>query len=275
MTPRPYKVTFERAGAHTRWRQAAPQLRYRQGARPRHARVLAQGLRRDFAVGLTQAMRINAPSLYAAFGNKAALFGKVIDRYAAGPGRYVPKALEAPTARAVVEQLFKGVVGLQVAKDHPGGCLLVQGAVSAGDKTSGSAKKSWRVWQRPKARSGSGWSVRSPSGDLPRHANPADLARYIMAVLERHCGRRRHGCEAQKVANHRRGCAARLAELRLDADRNSRLSQVVAADACATFMACESASLSAPVERFRDSAAHRCARAESYGANHAKNGVPT
>src|SRR5687767_7619635 len=85
---------------------------------------------------LTQAMHINAPSLYAAFGNKAALFGKVIDRYAAGPGRYVPKALEAPTARAVVEQLFKGVVGLQVAKNHPGGCLLVQGAVSAGDKTS-------------------------------------------------------------------------------------------------------------------------------------------
>src|SRR5262245_47713469 len=40
---------------------------------------------------LTRAMRINAPSLYAAFGNKEALFGKVLDRYVAGPGNYLPK----------------------------------------------------------------------------------------------------------------------------------------------------------------------------------------
>src|SRR5688572_830159 len=72
---------------------------------------------------LTRAMRINAPSLYAAFGNKDALFGKVIDRYIAGPGSFIPEALGEPTARRVVEQLLKGVVALQVAKGHPGGCL--------------------------------------------------------------------------------------------------------------------------------------------------------
>jgi AcrR family transcriptional regulator len=47
---------------------------------------------------LTRAMRINAPSLYAAFGNKDALFGRVIDRYVAGPASFIPKALDAPTA---------------------------------------------------------------------------------------------------------------------------------------------------------------------------------
>lgn len=133
---------------------------------------------------LTRAMRINAPSLYAAYGNKAALFGKVIDRYVAGPGRFVPKALEAPTSRAVVEQLFKGVVGLQVAKHHPGGCLLVQGAVSAGDRTS-------RVRKGVTARlSMAEGAIRKrlerakSEGDLPKHANPADLARYVMAILD-------------------------------------------------------------------------------------------
>src|ERR1700733_4425852 len=35
---------------------------------------------------LTRAMGINRPSLYAAFGNKEALFRKAIDRYAQGPG---------------------------------------------------------------------------------------------------------------------------------------------------------------------------------------------
>lgn len=133
---------------------------------------------------LTRAMRINAPSLYAAFGNKAALFGKVIDRYVAGPGRFIPKALKAPTARAVVEQLFKGVVGLQVAKDHPGGCLLVQGAVSAGDKRSRVRKEVTARLAMCEGAIRKRLERAKSEGDLPRHANPADLARYIMAILD-------------------------------------------------------------------------------------------
>ena len=37
---------------------------------------------------LTKAMGINRPSLYAAFGNKEALFRKALDRYAEGPAAY-------------------------------------------------------------------------------------------------------------------------------------------------------------------------------------------
>src|SRR3982074_2846985 len=57
---------------------------------------------------LTQAMRINRPSLYAAFGNKEQLFGKVLDRYMDGPVAFFGKALAAPKARDVVEQIFLG-----------------------------------------------------------------------------------------------------------------------------------------------------------------------
>ena len=57
---------------------------------------------------LTRAMRINRPSLYAAFGNKEELFLKVLDRYANGPLAYFRKALAAPKARDVVEQIFRG-----------------------------------------------------------------------------------------------------------------------------------------------------------------------
>ncbi len=48
---------------------------------------------------LTRAMRINRPSLYAAFGNKEQLFRKVLDRYMDGPVAYFSKALAAPKAR--------------------------------------------------------------------------------------------------------------------------------------------------------------------------------
>ena len=57
---------------------------------------------------LTRAMRINRPSLYAAFGNKEQLFRKVLDRYASGPLAYFEKALEAPGARDVIEQILFG-----------------------------------------------------------------------------------------------------------------------------------------------------------------------
>src|SRR5438105_6355851 len=55
---------------------------------------------------LTRAMRINRPSLYAAFGNKEQLFRKVLDRYMDGPVAYFGKALAAPKARHVIEQIF-------------------------------------------------------------------------------------------------------------------------------------------------------------------------
>src|SRR3977135_1391854 len=57
---------------------------------------------------LTKAMRINRPSLYAAFGNKETLFRKTLDRYSKGPTAFSHDALRAPTARAVVERLLRG-----------------------------------------------------------------------------------------------------------------------------------------------------------------------
>src|ERR1700725_458 len=76
---------------------------------------------------LTRAMRINRPSLYAAFGNKEQLFGKVLDRYMAGPVAYFGKALAAPRARDVVEQIFLGTAGMGDDPRIPAGCLMVQG----------------------------------------------------------------------------------------------------------------------------------------------------
>src|SRR5438094_9797375 len=81
---------------------------------------------------LTKAMGINRPSLYAAFGNKEALFRKALDRYDDGPAAYVREALEEPTARAVVEPLLRGAVEQLSSPRHPQGCLMVQGALSCG-----------------------------------------------------------------------------------------------------------------------------------------------
>ena len=47
---------------------------------------------------LTDAMRITRPSLYAAFGNKEALFKRALDLYETEKLAYVRRALDAPTA---------------------------------------------------------------------------------------------------------------------------------------------------------------------------------
>src|SRR5262245_53043372 len=71
---------------------------------------------------LTRAMRINRPSLYAAFGNKQDLFRKALDRYATGPACYVRDALAEPTARRVVDKLFDGLIDLLTNPKLPHGC---------------------------------------------------------------------------------------------------------------------------------------------------------
>src|SRR5438874_12445385 len=82
---------------------------------------------------LTRAMRINRPSLYAAFGNKEELFRKVLDRYVNGPLAYFGKALAAPKARDVIEQIFFGAARMAGDPRIPTGCLMVQGALACGD----------------------------------------------------------------------------------------------------------------------------------------------
>src|SRR5580693_3838248 len=132
---------------------------------------------------LTRAVGVNRPSLYAAFGDKEALFRKALDRYLNGPAAYTQEALKEPTARAVVERLLRGAADLNTAPRNPGGCLTVQGALAcgaAGDsirqelaayRAAGEAALR-RRFQRAKS-----------EGDLGATVNSADLARYVATIV--------------------------------------------------------------------------------------------
>ena len=133
---------------------------------------------------LTRAMGVNRPSLYAAFGNKEALFRKALDRYVEGPAAYVRAALAEPTARAVAERLLAESVDRLTDPRNPRGCLIVQGALVCG-------KAAESVRRELAARRAAGeLAVRRrferalSDGDLPDDSHPADLARYIVAVMQ-------------------------------------------------------------------------------------------
>jgi len=131
---------------------------------------------------LTRAMGIERPSLYATFGNKEALFRKVLDRYACTAAGFAAEALNQPTARAVVEHLLMGSAQAIADPDTPAGCLLVQAALSGGNQSDairdelnarrqGAELALRRRLQRAKV-----------EGDLPANADPADLASYVFTL---------------------------------------------------------------------------------------------
>ena len=78
-------------------------------------------------------MGINPPSLYAAFGNKEGLFRKAIDRYVEQRTEFWDEALEAPTARGMVEHLLRASADFLTDECNPHGCMLVRSALSCSE----------------------------------------------------------------------------------------------------------------------------------------------
>ncbi|HEX3342376.1 MAG TPA: TetR/AcrR family transcriptional regulator [Pseudolabrys sp.] len=156
---------------------------------------------------LTRAMRINRPSLYAAFGNKEQLFGKVLDRYMNGPVAWFSKALAVPKARDVVEQIFLAAARMADDTRAPAGCLLVQGALACGNA---SARKKVAV-----RRAAAEVALRrrlqraKREGDLPKNADPAELAHYVITVVR--------GMAVQSAGGASRDQLRRVAQIALRA----------------------------------------------------------
>ncbi|MEP9376869.1 TetR/AcrR family transcriptional regulator [Aquabacter sp. CN5-332] len=79
---------------------------------------------------LCTAMGINAPSLYAAFGSKAALYAEAITYYAEVTTPLIWGQIEAvPTAYAAVESVLMGSAANLPASDNPAGCMVTLSSV--------------------------------------------------------------------------------------------------------------------------------------------------
>jgi AcrR family transcriptional regulator len=132
---------------------------------------------------LAKAIGINVPSLYAAFGNKQALFTRVVDRYIQKPASYLHQAMQAPTAREVAEQALFGAIDMAMQPDNAKGCLLVRGAIVS----SPAAESVKRELSRRRALAEKAVRQRfekaRKEGDLPPDADPEQLARFLMTII--------------------------------------------------------------------------------------------
>ena len=134
---------------------------------------------------LTAAMGITRPSLYAAFGNKEALFHRALAYYEATFMRFAREALEAPTAHEVIERLLYGYADLLTGAEHPPGALETNGALVCSNAAEpirelliGRRMDDERALRLRLERA-------QREGDLPATCDPASLAQFVMAIA---CG---------------------------------------------------------------------------------------
>ncbi len=134
---------------------------------------------------LTEAIGINRPSLYAAFGSKEELFRQVLDRYAAQHNPAVEAALARPTARGVAEALLSSTPAYACERAGPGatGCLLVQGALACSDESDAVRVELAARREAMVAALRVRFERAQAEGDFPAEAEPADMARYVVTVM--------------------------------------------------------------------------------------------
>lgn len=131
---------------------------------------------------LTEAMGITRPSLYAAFGNKEALFKQALDLYESEKLAYVGTALSEPTARGVAQRLLEGTID-NVTSECPG-CLGVMASVGCNSPSS-------PIQQDVRSRAQSSYTAMVArlqkaidDGDFTGPVSAEGMTNYITAVLQ-------------------------------------------------------------------------------------------
>ena len=135
---------------------------------------------------LVTELGVGAPSLYAAFGNKAGLFRAVVERYAAtfSVVLYAPVEDPALDTRQAVEELFARAARSFSQPDTPAGCFMYS-AAAAVSPASGEIEALLRDMRAIKeGELAARLALGVARGDLAREVDPAAFAKYLNCVME-------------------------------------------------------------------------------------------
>lgn len=153
---------------------------------------------------LTQATGVERPALYSAFGNKEALFRKVLDRYYEHYLDFIPEALDMPTSREVAAHILFSAAELQTRYPDRRGCLAIHGALVGSDDIEPIRLALIEARAEGEALLRARFLRAKNEGDLPETANCAVLTAFLMAVI--------HGMAVQAKAGFSREILEAVAE---------------------------------------------------------------
>lgn len=149
---------------------------------------------------LTAAMGISPPSLYAAFGDKRALFTEVVDRYGSTFGAFMDNALtQESDPRAGFARMLDEAALSYTDPQHPAGCLVISAATNYSPQTA-DVEQDLRARRRANVRS---FEARlhdaKARGALPEGADTRALAVYFAAVVQGMSQQARDGATTEEL----------------------------------------------------------------------------
>jgi AcrR family transcriptional regulator len=132
---------------------------------------------------LTQAMGLNPSSIYAAFGDKHALFQLAVKRYLEMRAQYAGKALEAPTLEKVIRALFDSTIAFLTTPGHPPTCMTLAGAVGCSVDAKPARDLMTEIRKQNEAAMRKRLLKARRNGELPKEIAVGDYTRYLSSIL--------------------------------------------------------------------------------------------
>ncbi len=131
---------------------------------------------------LTEAMGINRPSMYAAFGNKEDLFRQALARYTSIKDAIFEEGFAEPDARSVVRHLLRRAAEMMTEPGNPVGCLSVQGALSGKDENEPVRQELAKIRARYHDKIEARFSEEKAAGRMSPESDPAAMALLLSAI---------------------------------------------------------------------------------------------
>ena len=136
---------------------------------------------------LSDAMGMNRPSIYAAFGDKRALYHKALETYSEANRTAIGQVLSRATSlRAALEGLYEAAIGVYLSpKKGARGCFVISTALTEATRDAGIQKGLVQSLERLDKALAQRIAMAQEAGEISKDADPAALGILASATLYR------------------------------------------------------------------------------------------
>jgi TetR/AcrR family transcriptional regulator, copper-responsive repressor len=148
---------------------------------------------------LTEAMGIGAPSMYAAFGDKRALFGEALGHYYKKYGAFMSQTFDEPNIRVAIERMLRQAAAMFTDSRHPRGCMVIAAATNCTPDSAAIVKQLRGVRTQTLNTMTKRIEAAVEHGDLPKRTDARALALYYSTVLQGMSAQARDGASKSEL----------------------------------------------------------------------------
>ena len=131
---------------------------------------------------LTEALQVNKPSLYAAYGNKEELFSEILKAYISGPASYFFEVFNETTTKNLVRSLLTKSIEILFYSENPHGCLIVMSTASQELQKLGIQQSLVASLKEHEHKLIARFELAKAEGEFSKEIDPVRLALYVVTL---------------------------------------------------------------------------------------------